>query len=91
MPQPQKENTAPFGISLMRSQVLYRAAQGLQGVKLVLACPIVPPIASSLQRSPCITDMLTAQMLPMHSALNNTLTTQMLLMPSPGMTLEFQS
>ena len=44
------EKTTPFGVKLMRSQVLYRAAQGLRGIKVVLARLIVPPVASSLQR-----------------------------------------
>ena len=46
----RKEKITPFGVNLMRSQVLYWAAQGLRGIKIVLARPIVPPIASSLQR-----------------------------------------
>jgi hypothetical protein len=33
----------------MRSQGFYWAAQGLRGLKVVLARPTVPPIASSLQ------------------------------------------
>jgi len=28
-----KERATPFGISLMRSQVVYQAAQGLRGIK----------------------------------------------------------
>jgi hypothetical protein len=31
------KNTTPFSINLMRSQVLYRAAQTLRGIKVVLA------------------------------------------------------
>ncbi len=46
----RKEKTTPFGVNLMRSQVLYRAAQGLKGNKVVLARPVVPLISSSLQR-----------------------------------------
>jgi len=38
---------------VMRSPVLNRAAQGLWGIEVVLARPIVPPIASSLQRMLC--------------------------------------
>ena len=38
-----------LGMNLMRSQVLYWAAQGLRGIKFTSACPIVPPISSSLQ------------------------------------------
>jgi len=45
----RKENTTPFGVNLMRSQVLYRAAQGLKDVEVVLARPVVPPVSSSLQ------------------------------------------
>ena len=30
-----------FGVNLMRSQVLHRAAQGSRGIDVVLACPIV--------------------------------------------------
>jgi len=45
----RKEKTTPFGVNLMRSPVLYRAAQGLRGIEVVLARPIVPPIVSSLQ------------------------------------------
>ncbi len=44
-----QEKTTPFGINLMRSQVLYRAAQGLKDVEVVLARPVVPPVSSSLQ------------------------------------------
>ena len=47
----EKEKTTPFGVSLMRSSVIYRAAEGLKGIKVVSACPIVPPVAS---RSQCI-------------------------------------
>jgi len=36
------------------SQVLYWAAQGLRGINVVLARPIVSPIASSLQRASAI-------------------------------------
>jgi len=36
------EKTTPFGVNLMRSQVLYRAAQGLKDVEVVLARPAVP-------------------------------------------------
>ena len=39
----RKEKTTPSGVNLMRSQVLYRAAQELRGIKSVLARPIVPP------------------------------------------------
>ncbi len=46
----RKEKTTPFGVNLMRSPVLYRAAQGLKGIEVVSARPIVPPTASSLQR-----------------------------------------
>ena len=46
----RKEKTVPFGVILLTSPVLYRAAHGLRGNKVVLARPIVPPIASSLQR-----------------------------------------
>ncbi len=46
----RKEETTPCHVNLMRSQVLYRAAQKSRGIKVVLARPIVPPIASSLQR-----------------------------------------
>jgi len=28
----RKEKTTPFGVNLMRSQVLYRAAQGIRGI-----------------------------------------------------------
>ncbi len=45
----RKEKTTPFGVNLMTSQVLYRAAQGLKDVEVVLARPVVPPVASSLQ------------------------------------------
>ncbi len=45
----RKEKTTPFGVNLMRSQVLYRAAQGLKDVEVVLARPVVPPVTSSLQ------------------------------------------
>ena len=45
----KKEKTMPFDVKLMRSQVPYRAAQDLIGIKVVLARPIVPSIASSLQ------------------------------------------
>jgi hypothetical protein len=31
----RKEKTTPFGVNLMRSQVLYRAAQGLRGIKAI--------------------------------------------------------
>jgi len=37
----------PFGINSLRSQVLYRAAQESRVIEVVLARPIVPPIASS--------------------------------------------
>ncbi len=43
----RKESTMPFGINSLRSQVLYRAAQESRVIEVVLACPIVPPIASS--------------------------------------------
>jgi len=45
----RKEKTTPFGVNLMRSQVLYRAAQGLKDVEVVLARPVVPPVSYSLQ------------------------------------------
>ena len=45
-----QEKTTPFGHNLMRSQVLYRAAQGLKDVEVVLARPVVPPVSYSLQR-----------------------------------------
>ena len=45
----EKEKTTPFGVNLMRSPVSYQAAQGSRGVKVVVARPIVPPIASRLQ------------------------------------------
>ncbi len=45
----RKEKTTPFGVNLMRSQVLHRAAQGLKDVEVVLARPVVPPVSSSLQ------------------------------------------
>ena len=45
----RKEKTTPFGGNLMRSQVLYRAAQGLKDVEVVRARPVVPPVSSSLQ------------------------------------------
>ncbi len=45
----RKEKTTPFGVNLMRSQVLYRAAQGLKDVEVVLARPVVPSVSSSLQ------------------------------------------
>jgi len=38
----------------VRSQVLYRTAQGLRGINVVLAGPLVSPIASSLQRASAI-------------------------------------
>jgi len=47
--QKRKEKTTPFGVNSMRSQVLYRAAQGLKDVEVVLARPVVPPVSSSLQ------------------------------------------
>ncbi len=52
----RKEKTTPFGVNLMRSQVLYRAAQRLRGFFyiLTLARPTVPPVASSLRRIPAI-------------------------------------
>ena len=58
MPQPyeegyslkkRKEKTTPFGVNLMRSQILYPAAQGLKDVEVVLARPVAPPVSSSLQ------------------------------------------
>jgi len=30
----RKEKTTPFGVNSMRSQILYRAAQGLRGIKV---------------------------------------------------------
>ena len=45
----RKEKPTPFGVNLMRSQVLYRAAQGLKDVEVVLARPVVPSVSSSLQ------------------------------------------
>ena len=46
----KKGKTSPFGVNSMRSPVLYSAAQGLRGIQIVLARPVVPPIPSSLQR-----------------------------------------
>ncbi len=44
-----KEKTTTFGVNLMRSQVLYQAAQGLKDVEVVLARAIVPSVSSCLQ------------------------------------------
>ncbi len=46
--QERKEETTPFGVNLMRSQVLYRAAQGVKGIKIVLARPVAPPARDML-------------------------------------------
>ena len=41
----EKKREAPFGINLMRSQVLYRAAQGLEQVQLhKQECKVVVPV-----------------------------------------------
>ena len=43
----RKEKTTPYGVNLMRSQVLYRAAQGLKGIKFTSARPSVPVCAGT--------------------------------------------
>ncbi len=42
-----KEKTTRFDVNFLRSQVLYRAAQGSRGTEFTLARPIVPPKISS--------------------------------------------
>jgi hypothetical protein len=44
----RQAKTTPFGVNSMRSQALHRAAQGLKGVNVVLARPVVRPTFSSL-------------------------------------------
>ena len=57
----RKENTTPFGVSLMRSQMFYQAAQGVgDQLRGVSARHIVPPIFFSLRCKsvPCLQQCL---------------------------------
>jgi len=62
----KKGKDTPFGVNLIRSQGLYRAAQELRGIKVVLARTIVPPLGISVcvqhgpvQTAVCLKDCCT--------------------------------